>query len=462
MRFKLQRVLLPLLLLLLVPMISQDVAPRALAVSSPPTVSVSSDNYGSSNITDPSVLPGTLLNFSVDVSNLPNVVDNSQGGLQGFDITLHYNASILSPVASGFAGNFCTSLDGCLFSDLTPARFALIANQTSLPDSGLRIGMVGYNRADRVTGSGTLFRVEFLILNRGNTMIQIDGSKSILLGFSQNCESIISGYNVSNLEFDNRKPWIVTANPTAVSMHPGSTTTVSVTVTRVNTNDTVVLLISNAINFTYTFAPDTWMLNKSAAGLSFTSILTLNSLSTASVGDHVVQIIAHSSTPGGFLEYRLNYTILIDPPMTPMNPSSTLLSSLGSPQQAPFVTRLTSPDPSLPILANFTFASSSTNAQQLIFSSSLCGGTGPYSYSWNFGDGTTGSGNIVSHTFSGPGLYKVTLKVSDSTGSNFTVTQNINIRNTSSEGSSLIIAGGLSSLLIIVALGVYLWRSRRP
>jgi PKD repeat protein len=38
------------------------------------------------------------------------------------------------------------------------------------------------------------------------------------------------------------------------------------------------------------------------------------------------------------------------------------------------------------------------------------------SYSWSFGDGTTGFGQSVSHAFSSPGTYTITLTVTDSTG----------------------------------------------
>ncbi len=52
------------------------------------------------------------------------------------------------------------------------------------------------------------------------------------------------------------------------------------------------------------------------------------------------------------------------------------------------------------------------------FTATATGGVPPYSYSWNFGDGTTGLGNPVTHTFntaSSPS-YTVTCTVKDSIG----------------------------------------------
>ena len=37
-------------------------------------------------------------------------------------------------------------------------------------------------------------------------------------------------------------------------------------------------------------------------------------------------------------------------------------------------------------------------------------------YAWKFGDGTTGSGPAVSHTYASPGTYTVTLTVTDNGG----------------------------------------------
>lgn len=50
------------------------------------------------------------------------------------------------------------------------------------------------------------------------------------------------------------------------------------------------------------------------------------------------------------------------------------------------------------------------------FTSTVNGGASPYSYSWTFGDGSTGSGSMTSHVYSAPGTYTAVLTVTDNNG----------------------------------------------
>jgi YVTN family beta-propeller protein len=50
------------------------------------------------------------------------------------------------------------------------------------------------------------------------------------------------------------------------------------------------------------------------------------------------------------------------------------------------------------------------------FTAGVTGGTGPYQYSWKFGDGTLGSGESVQHSYASTGTYNVTLTVIDPYG----------------------------------------------
>ncbi|MGC8725115.1 MAG: PKD domain-containing protein [Thermoplasmata archaeon] len=54
------------------------------------------------------------------------------------------------------------------------------------------------------------------------------------------------------------------------------------------------------------------------------------------------------------------------------------------------------------------------------FSAQVSGGNAPYTYTWSFGDGNSGTGVSVSHVYNQIGNYTVTLKVSDSSGNTAT------------------------------------------
>ncbi|MFC0430883.1 PKD domain-containing protein [Kutzneria buriramensis] len=70
------------------------------------------------------------------------------------------------------------------------------------------------------------------------------------------------------------------------------------------------------------------------------------------------------------------------------------------------------------------------------FTGSATGGTAPYSYSWNFGDGTTNTTQNPSHTYNSAGTYTATLTVTDSASPAHTATANATVT-VASTGSPL-------------------------
>ena len=69
------------------------------------------------------------------------------------------------------------------------------------------------------------------------------------------------------------------------------------------------------------------------------------------------------------------------------------------------------------LTASFTFSPSSpTVGQTATFTASVSGGTQPYSFNWNFGDGQSGSTNPATHSYSSKGTFTVALTVTDMNG----------------------------------------------
>jgi PKD repeat protein len=78
--------------------------------------------------------------------------------------------------------------------------------------------------------------------------------------------------------------------------------------------------------------------------------------------------------------------------------------------------------------ASFTY--SPTNPGPLTpiqFVATASGGTQPYTYSWDFGDGTTGTGSTLSHSYVLPGTYTVTLTVTDTNGKTATSSATVSV-----------------------------------
>ena len=92
------------------------------------------------------------------------------------------------------------------------------------------------------------------------------------------------------------------------------------------------------------------------------------------------------------------------------------IKDAGSPQQtATSQQTISVTNPSSTLTASFTYTPSSPQTgQSVTFTGTASGGTSPYTFTWSFGDGSTGTGASTTHTYSLVGSYVVTLTVVDS------------------------------------------------
>ena len=72
---------------------------------------------------------------------------------------------------------------------------------------------------------------------------------------------------------------------------------------------------------------------------------------------------------------------------------------------------------------------SGQTGQSISFSASAFGGSPPYTYSWNFGDGSTDVGATPSHAYSSSGIFDVTVTVTDSNSQTASGSQLITVSN---------------------------------
>lgn len=89
--------------------------------------------------------------------------------------------------------------------------------------------------------------------------------------------------------------------------------------------------------------------------------------------------------------------------------------------------------PNEPPMASFTFACEDLNCDFDVSGSSDSDGT-ITSYDWDFGDGSSGSGEFVSHMFGADGTYTVTLTVTDDGGATDSDSQNVSVSGSSDDG----------------------------
>jgi PKD repeat protein len=81
-----------------------------------------------------------------------------------------------------------------------------------------------------------------------------------------------------------------------------------------------------------------------------------------------------------------------------------------------------------PLIASLSASQTSGQAPLSVkFSASATGGTAPYSYSWNFGNGTSSGQQNITHTYTASGTFVVTLTVTDSHNSKAVKTTTIKV-----------------------------------
>ena len=86
--------------------------------------------------------------------------------------------------------------------------------------------------------------------------------------------------------------------------------------------------------------------------------------------------------------------------------------------------------------------------------------TGIVSYEWNFGDGTTGVGKTVTHSFSVAGTFTVTLAVKDASGNIGTDTSQVEVKSSKFRFGSNLTIGIVVVVIGIIALGILMLLKR--
>ena len=133
------------------------------------------------------------------------------------------------------------------------------------------------------------------------------------------------------------------------------------------------------------------------------------------------------------------------------------LPTLSHDAQAPSMTDILATGCGSPpaLSASFTYTPTTANTgTSLAFTGSASGGTVPYSYSWNFGDGTSATGASATHMFSKAGTYSVGMIATDANGKTSTCTRQVTVSSPLSTVTFLLIgliAGGAVGVSVFLA-----------
>src|SRR3989454_1331287 len=248
------------------------------------TVGIYSEDYFSANVTDPSLRPGSVFIMDVQVVNPPPIVNSSDGGINGFTILVNYDPSILNATGADFKSPLCPSSLGCLFD---ANAFGLPPHINDPPGnttiSAVRLGGVVSAPV------GILYRIQFKVKGIGYTDITVfpsTPSKSIGVTGPVNNTAAYIPYDPANGSFDNRPPFIMSANPATGSVIPGQS---------VSTNLTTSLVVAPPDNVSLSIvsqlpAGTSYSLNPSFGIYPLNSNITLTTSASTPLGNYQVTI----------------------------------------------------------------------------------------------------------------------------------------------------------------------------
>lgn len=159
----------------------------------------------------------------------------------------------------------------------------------------------------------------------------------------------------------------------------------------------------------------------------------------ASAGSFQVRVVTQEASSNAISHIQENGFLIVRAPATPY------CSTSGS--------------------CDFTPSALSVNAGgSLSFTATASGGTSPYTFSWSFGDGQTGSGATVSHTYQSAGNYNVTLTITDAIGETQTITKTVKVNAVGGPifTSPLLLAGIAAAVILLLSvLALFMLRRRR-
>ena len=292
-------------ILLLITLIALSVLAHTAPVhsASQTYLGIWSRDHLSPHIADPLLGPGSIFTIEANATDLPPVIDDFNGGIQAFEITIRYDHEILKATFASFRSPQCPVVEGCLFDLENTFELPRVINN----DNGtVRVAAVVLGAGNAIGGSGTVFRIGFEVRGTGHTAIDLMESVSQIIA-PEGVGSVVSApYEAIDGSFDNRPPFAVKVEPAFAAVGLEHSISVDVDVYLVGNegsfNDAVSLTASGQPSgTTITFSPPSGVAN-------FTSLVTVATSPTTPRGTYDIII---TGTGGGFTS-STNFTLAVD------------------------------------------------------------------------------------------------------------------------------------------------------